>query len=291
MPKLRGILEILAATIALLCAGGLCSARGRDLDQLREDVWFLSDSLCAGRASATAGSFEASRFIYRRFESLGLKPSITHFKAGEKVCHNVSAEIKGKGSGLIVVVAYYDGLGTLGGTLRPGADANASGVAALLALADSLRSKTPASSILFAALDAHNASNAGAVELYRKLKGRRIKAAVGLEILGSGLAPVRDYHPRYAIILGGRPYKTLFETFKSPLVLSYDYYESKDFTELFHRKVSDVRPFLEAGIPSLVFTSGITYNTNQPTDTYDTLDYSLLADRIGLVLRWIKSQL
>ena len=75
------------------------------------------------------------------------------------------------------------------------------------------------------------------------------------------------------------------------LDLGYDYYGSKNFTDLFYRRVSDQRWFLEAGIPAVMFTSGITQHTNQVTDTPATLDYELLRRRIDLISAWLRAQL
>ena len=71
------------------------------------------------------------------------------------------------------------------------------------------------------------------------------------------------------------------------LDLSYDYYGSEAFTDVFYRRISDQRWFLEAGIPAVMFTSGITEHTNKTSDTPATLDFELLSRRISLIADWI----
>ena len=71
------------------------------------------------------------------------------------------------------------------------------------------------------------------------------------------------------------------------LELAWDYYGSKDFTRLFYRRISDQRVFLENGIPSVMFTSGITLMNNKPQDTPESLDYDVLKDRIRLIFRYL----
>ena len=71
------------------------------------------------------------------------------------------------------------------------------------------------------------------------------------------------------------------------LDLGFDYYGSSNFTELFYRKVSDQRWFLEKGIPSVMFTSGITMRTNKTADTVGSLDLDMLGRRISFISRWI----
>ena len=67
-----------------------------------------------------------------------------------------------------MVGAYYDGLGTVDGRLYPGADANASGVAALISLAHNAPS-SPRDGIIFVAFDGHSSDYAGARDLLRLL--------------------------------------------------------------------------------------------------------------------------
>ena len=116
---------------------------------------------------------------------------------------------------------------------------------------------------------------------------------VNLDLLGSSLAPVSAARPDYLIALGGGPYRMALESAaRGPrLDLTYDYYGSETFTEIFYRRVSDQRCFLEAGIPAVMFTSGITQHTNQVTDTPATLDYDLLRRRIDLIATWLRGQL
>ena len=71
------------------------------------------------------------------------------------------------------------------------------------------------------------------------------------------------------------------------LDLGFSYYGSKDFTRVFYRTISDQKPFLEAGIPSVMFTSGITLRNNKPDDTPDTLDYGVLRRRVLVMFHYL----
>ena len=66
----------------------------------------------------------------------------------------------------IVVGAYYDGLGVMGGKTYPGADSNASGVAALIAVANAVR-RDCTDGIIFVAFDARSRDFAGARPPYK----------------------------------------------------------------------------------------------------------------------------
>lgn len=302
MKRLRIFLLIFCLSAALLVRPAalraqqfvLSEAAGRTAE-LRAEVEFLCDSLCAGRGFGTVGAQAATLYLLRQLRDAGLRTTVQSFAAGGRVGHNVVAVTPGWFRRYIVVGAYFDGLGTLDGRLYPGADANASGVAALLSLARELPAVCRGLvGVVFVAFDGHAADLAGAqafLERYGSVYPPVLM--VNLDLLGSSLAPVSPSRPDYLIALGGGPYRWALESAaRGPrLDLTYDYYGSETFTEIFYRRVSDQRCFLEAGIPAVMFTSGITEHTNQVTDTPATLDYDLLSRRIDLISAWLRAQL
>lgn len=302
MKRLRIFLFIFCLSAALLVRPAALRAQQFALSEpagrtaeLRAEVEFLCDSLCAGRGFGTAGAQGATLYLLRQLRNAGLRTTVQSFAAGGRVGHNVVAVTPGWFRRYIVVGAYFDGLGTLDGRLYPGADANASGVAALLALARELPAVCRGLvGIVFVAFDGHAADLAGAqafLAQYRSVYPPVLM--VNLDLLGSSLAPVSPSRPDYLIALGGGPYRWALESAaRGPRIdLTYDYYGSEAFTEIFYRRVSDQRCFLEAGIPAVMFTSGITEHTNQVTDTPATLDYDLLSRRIDLISAWLRTQL
>ena len=281
---------------ALLLRPGVVSAQVADREtELRAEVEFLCDSLCAGRAFGTAGAQASTLYLLRQLRDAGLRTTVQSFSAGGRIGHNVVAVTPGWYRRYIVVGAYFDAIGTLEGRIYPGADANASGVAALLALARELPACCHGEvGLVFVAFDGHAADLSGArafLKRYRPVYPPVLM--VNLDLLGSSLAPIRSGHPDYLIALGGSPYRFALESAnRGPrLDLAYDYYGSESFTDVFYRRVSDQRWFLEAGIPAVMFTSGITQHTNKVTDTPATLDFGLLDRRIGLISTWLRGQL
>ena len=71
------------------------------------------------------------------------------------------------------------------------------------------------------------------------------------------------------------------------LDLGFSYYGSRDFTKIFFRRICDQRPFLEAGIESVLVTSGITLNNNKPYDNAASLDYDVFRKRVILLYYWL----
>lgn len=256
---------------------------------LRRDVEFLSDSLCAGRQTGTAGSSGAAFYIVRRLQSLGYELEYNTFKTEQEALgRNLVTKQKGT-KPAILLMASYDGLGRIGTRLYPGADSNASGVAALLSLSERLKDR---GDVIIAFVDGHNANMAGAEALKEFLGKRRIRMVVSLDILGATLSPPDKFWKNYLIVLGGAPWQRSLEkaNMETALHLYYDYYGSRSFTDLFYRKVSDHKVFLGRGIPVLMFTSGITMNTNREGDTFGSLDYPVFAERVSLIGNWLESQ-
>ena len=68
------------------------------------------------------------------------------------------------------------------------------------------------------------------------------------------------------------------------------YYGSKNFTQMFYR-LSDQRVFVDNRIPAVLFTSGITMNTNKTRDTVASLDMEILQKRIYLMYHWLEEML
>lgn len=263
---------------------------------LERDLLFLTDSLQAGRAFGTAGAQSVTFNILRRFKSAGLRTTVQSFEFGGKVGHNVIGVTKGWFRQYIVVGAYYDGHGILDGELFPGADSNASGVAALLNLSTSLPGFANGPiGIIFVAYDGHNAGLSGSKAFFEHYSKQypNITLEVNLDIIGSTLEPLREGHPNYLLAIGGGKYAYSFYKANKDLdlELTFDYYGSEAFTELFQSRISDQKPFVEAGIPCVMFTSGITSNTNKPSDTVENLDLEVYSRRVAFITKWLISLL
>jgi hypothetical protein len=72
----------------------------------------------------------AAEWIERSFRDAGYLPRRDSYEVESKPCHNIEAELPGRGSGILVIGAHYDSVSG-----APGANDNGSGVAAMLALA------------------------------------------------------------------------------------------------------------------------------------------------------------
>lgn len=148
---------------------------------LRADVARLASPAFDGRRTGTAGADSAVRFLMARYAALGIPGAFTRacgatpcgaaylqrFALADGRGHNVAARIAGRDSALrdthVVIGAHLDHLGRSpvdaldadrGVVLRPGADDNASGTAAVLELARRLAARPPRRSVLLVHFDA-----------------------------------------------------------------------------------------------------------------------------------------
>ena len=255
---------------------------------LQREVSFLADSLEGGRALGRRGHFEAGAWISRLFP--------------------------GQSDKYVIVLAHYDCIGGLAGRLYPGADSNASGTVAMLTLARMLYrmnylGKTYTHNVLFAAVDAKERNSAGSEDLMERIReGKLVNPVTGtaitrdkilcvanLDIIGSTLSPLASGRKDYLLAISDGRWNDAIRSLNRKdglgLDLAFDYYGSRDFTNIFYRRIGDHVPFLKAGIPCMLFTSGITMRTNKETDDAASLDYAVLRQRIILAYYWLVRQI
>jgi Peptidase family M28 len=178
-----------------LLAGALCApavaaqataAPSISIDTVRlmTDLRSLAHDSMQGREAGTEGAARARAYLLRRFRDIGLPPlEIVVGRPGASVPDSVYEDPfeyrggGGAGTGVnligairgtdpdaraIVVTAHYDHLGVRDGQIHNGADDNASGTAALLALASHFLAERPRNTIVIAALDAEEKGLQGA---------------------------------------------------------------------------------------------------------------------------------
>ncbi|HEV8202291.1 MAG TPA: M28 family peptidase, partial [Candidatus Polarisedimenticolia bacterium] len=167
----RRIARPLAAPRSAAAAPRLDSAA------LLADVQALASPEFEGRRADSDGGRRARAFVLDRFERLGLDPAVPGYVQPFSFTHrsvrallrrdrpfalefkdnaNVLGLVRGKTDPdrFLLVSAHYDHLGIRRGDLYPGADDNASGVAALLGFAAWFATHPPEHTVVLAAFDA-----------------------------------------------------------------------------------------------------------------------------------------
>src|SRR5436190_8231573 len=161
------------AVVSVLAAVQPAGAIRVDPDQILRDVRVLAADDMQGRLAGSPGGDKARAYLLERFKQVGVKPigdsferpfTFTPRTGGERHGTNLVGVIRGtrQPDRYIVLSAHYDHIGVRNGEVFNGADDNASGVAALLAVAAHFAAAPPEHSLLIAALDAEEAGLQGA---------------------------------------------------------------------------------------------------------------------------------
>lgn len=295
-------------------------------ERLETHVGFLSDSLCQGRGLGTPGGSEAASWIARRFEHIGLQKTGgswgRSFKTADgQTGHNIIGILYGSkripSDRYVIVGAHFDHLGILNGKIYHGADANASGAVAMTSIAEMLATtisigRNYSHNVIFVGFDGKEMSMAGSQALWdmirrgelkdpvsgRSITRDKIAFMVNIDQIGSTMSPLNEGRNDFLIMLGGSSIRRQgYEILKNcnslydlNMDISDTYYGSENFTKIFYR-LSDQKVFVDNRIPAVMFTSGITMNTNKTWDKVETLDMEVLQKRIYLMYHWIEKML
>lgn len=267
-------------------------------DGMVATVQYLSGKDLMGRGLGTKELEKVAALIASRFEAVGLLPGGT--KNGswyqewydpelKMQMRNVVGILPGRNpqyAGQSVVIgAHYDGLG-MGmfgalkqnqGTLHPGADDNASGVAILLELASRLPlAPNMERGILFVAFTAEEAGRKGS--RYYVRNERRYPAAKAVGMIN--LDTVGRLGKGKLVLLGAGSaveWESLFqEAAKAANVEIAPSLQDLD--------TSDHMSFLEEGVPAVQLFTGAHLDYHRPTDTADSVDGKGLA-KVATVAR------
>ncbi|MEX2512608.1 MAG: M28 family peptidase [Cyclobacteriaceae bacterium] len=269
-----------------------------DSTTLLKDLAYLSSNDLEGRATQTEGNQAAQDYIIERFNQLGMTSQFDGFKQyfplnnGNRRAENLAVNIIGfipgsETSKIFLIMAHYDHLGKKGDIIYNGADDNASGTAALLALADYFSENRPFHSIIFAATDAEEKGLLGAKALVNDFPFplEQISLVINMDMISRS-----DDNKLYAV--GSRHYPHLqpylSETAKYSsldLVLGNDGGPGeKDWTH-----ASDHGPFHEEKIPFIYFGVEDHQDYHQPTDTFENIHPEFYTKAVELILRFIRN--
>lgn len=244
---------------------------------LMRDLAALADDAMAGRGTGTPGAARARDYLARRLREIGLEPREQPFdyrhreEARQGV--NLWATVRGtlQPDRYIVVTAHYDHVGVKGGAIHNGADDNASGLAALLAIAAELKARPPAHSVILAALDAEEPGLYGAKAFVEAppVPREAILLNVNMDMIARGKDGVL-----WAV--GTRPHPRLRPVVEeaargAPVTLRLGHDEPGTGTEEW-TNLSDQAAFHQAGIPFVYFGVDDHPDYHKPTDDLERID-------------------
>lgn len=291
--KIPAFLFLLLSPLYLL-------AQEIERESLLRDIQYLASDELAGRKPLTEGNIQAAQFIRERFAELGLSSQYKNYTQsftlktdrgrGEMLgqASNIVGFIPGQESEkLIVITAHYDHLGTTeAGLIFNGADDNASGTAALLAMAEYFNRHKPKVSLVFAALDAEEMGLQGARALVRDFPFplENVLLNINMDMISRN-----EKNELYAA--GARHYPQLKPALEkaskgAKVSLKFGHDEpgtgSDDWTN-----ASDHAAFHEKGIPFIYFGVEDHADYHKDTDTFENIDNDFYYQAVRLIIKCV----
>jgi Zn-dependent M28 family amino/carboxypeptidase len=275
------------------------TAKKVNAEQLFADVRALADDRMEGRETGKPGGERARAYVLGRLKETGVRPLFGdsfeqpfefRTRRGEALRGvNLVGQVRGRETPerLVVVTAHYDHVGVRNGEVYNGADDNASGVAALLAMAAHFARERPRHTVVFAALDAEEMGLRGAAALVEKLKAekRAVALNVNMDMVGHSergeLYAAGAYHtPALRPLL-----ERLAKDAPVKLLLGHDRPEQgqNDWTNQ-----SDHAAFHRAGLPFVYFGVEDHKDYHKPTDDFETLTPDFFARAAETVLAAVR---
>lgn len=276
-----------------------------DSAQIMSDVYRLADDSMRGRRIGSPENAKARDFLAARFDALGLGVigggRIQKFVVPPSARRpdslrgaNVVGVIRGSAApdGYLVVTAHFDHVGVgrplNGDSIYNGADDNASGTAALLAMARHFMRAKPAHSILFALVDGEESGELGSkafvadppaplekmlIEVNMDMVGRNISN----ELYASGPAKYPQLRPLVDAAIACSP---------SPVILRVGHDSGgrgNDWTNQ-----SDQGAFHAKGIPFVYFGEEDHPDYHRPGDSADRLMPAFLVNAARIVADFVR---
>jgi hypothetical protein len=280
-----------------------------DTAALLADVQTLASPQFAGRRTGSDGSRLAQAYLTKRFQEIGIAPfgagygmpfGFTHtsirgmLTPGRQArteypsALNLIGHIRGSAhpDRYMVVSAHYDHLGVRDGAVYLGADDNASGVAAMLAVARYFKQHPPRNTIVFAAFDSEELGKRGAEALVKGAPFPIANVALNLnfdmvsrsdknEIFASGVSYTPSLKPLVAQAAAGSGVNVKLGHDRSIFVAG----NVEDWTGM-----SDHAAFHDAGIPYLYFGVEDHADYHQPSDSFEKIDPAFFGDVVRLLV-------
>jgi Zn-dependent M28 family amino/carboxypeptidase len=268
------------------------------------DTKEIINTLCSddfeGRLAGSNGDDKTENYIIKTIKDLNLDPlfhgeysepytqevfktyGITNENEtlGNKEVHNLAGYIKGKDSSKAVVIsAHFDHLGYQKGNIIRGALDNASGVAAVIRVADNLKkkseSKTFNQDIIFAFFDGEEEGLKGSQYFVKDIKGQYTDIYdINIDCIGGKQAGKISLNNKSKI--SDKLTNAMRETFKE---------NNTEFSDVeLKGGTSDHRSFEKSGFPNIfIGQDNIRPYIHNATDTPDTLDFDEI-DKVAAVV-------
>jgi len=254
------------------------------------DLRIISADSMEGRETGTPGNEKARAYLLSRLKEMRISPlgnsfvQTFHFetKRNNATGSNILCLIKGETDDYFVVSAHYDHLGVKNGEIYNGADDNASGTCALLAIAEFYRNNPPHHNLILAFFDAEEEGLQGA-KAFVKENTLPISLNLNLDMVSRN-----DENEIYAAGITQNPtLKPYIENAAREIngvkiLYGHDLPGSggNDWSNS-----SDHGPFKEAGIPFVYFGVEDHPDYHKPSDDANKVDQGFYTSVVNLLIR------
>lgn len=266
-------------------------------NQVLQDVEILAADSMGGRLPNTPGHAKAQQYLLQRFQSIGLKPvgqqyqqefAFTPRGAQQPVNGvNLVGMVPGKTDKVIVITAHYDHVGTRNGKVFNGADDDASGIGAILALATHFQKQKPQHTLVFVAFDAEEMGLAGSKAFVENLPFAKDNVVLNVNLDMVSISEKKElyvsgtyHHPSF---------KPLLEQVKVPeglnLRFGHDRPEQGQDDWTFQ---SDHGSFHRAKIPFLYFGVEDHPHYHKETDEFQNIHQPFYLNAVETILRAVQ---
>jgi len=285
---------LLAGALALGVLSGvtpLAAQGATDSAFLMREVRVLAADSMEGRKMGSAGGARARRYLLRRLGELRLTPLGSGYEHPFGAGVNLLGVIPGTGRGTryIVLSAHYDHLGVMRGETYNGADDNASGTAAVLAIVRELHRKPLSHSVIVALFDGEEEGLLGARAFVAKPPVARSTIAldVNLDMVGhsetgelwaAGTARYPELLPTLVALRQRAPVRLLLGHDRGGVRGQQDWTSD-----------SDHGAFHAVGIPFIYFGVEDHKDYHRPTDDPETLTPAFFAGAVKTVLEALRA--
>lgn len=291
----KALVLLLFVISSLFCAPVSEKAAVIDYDQLVEDLRVISSDEMKGRRTGTEGNDKARVYIIERFKEVGAQPYIENFiydfdftsRGGEEMSgKNILAVVKGISDSTIVISAHYDHLGERDSLIFNGADDDASGTAALIALADYFGQSQPNKTLVFAAFDAEEMGLQGARAFVADSSlMQNVYMNINLDMISNNnkdeLYAVGTYH--YPDL------KAVLESVETGSIKMMFGHDSPDLGSDDWTNSSDHAPFHAQGIPFVYFGVEDHEHYHKASDEFSTIPLDFYKGSVRAILNAIRA--
>ncbi|MCK0131926.1 M28 family peptidase [Flavobacteriaceae bacterium F08102] len=285
--------------------------------QLLQRLKIISHDSLEGRYFGTPGNIKTQHYLAKEFKSLGIAPAFAegyiqrypHTFSGQRrqrmyPVHggsdgllnvsdttvyggNVVAKIEGKLKETIVITAHLDHLGVIEGEIYNGADDNASGVAALVAIGEYFKNNPPKHRLILAAVDAEEIGSLGAEYLFKHFPVDTTQIVLNINM---DMISHNDSLALYASGLYHYPsLKEPLTHLNSPIKLLFGHDNNKNINEDDWTFSSDHRVFHKRGIPFVYFGVEDHKDYHEATDVFENINKEFYIEAVKLIIQAIEA--